>query len=428
MAPAQVAAIDRSLANMPWRADVPTRPQRHIALLMASFNGRGVQRVFLNLGAELVGRGHRVTLLVCRCSGSLEGESLGGMRLVPLGPVVPTDWRLVRALAPLLRHCIGASGTPYLSRLAGLLEFVENERPDVVLSGGTRCNVLNGMARRLSSVAFRAVLTEHNPLSGKLRRASRQWKLRGVTKFYPHGDAIAGVSKGVADELALYLGRDDRLPVLPNPVITPLFRKQSAEAPPHPWLTDGGPPVVLAVGALEPRKNFAMLLRAVARLRQRLPVRLIVLGEGPQRAELETLAGELGIIDAVAMPGFTRNVAAWLASASALALSSTYEGFGCVIVEALACGCPVVSTDCPYGPREILADGRYGRLVEPNDYHGLAVALEETLAERTDHRALVERARQYTVARAADAYLALMFRDQSNRPGEPLRAESKISS
>jgi glycosyltransferase involved in cell wall biosynthesis len=179
------------------------------------------------------------------------------------------------------------------------------------------------------------------------------------------------------------------------------------------------------VGALEPRKNFAMLLRAVARIRRRRPVRLILLGEGPERVALTALARDLGMADAVSLPGFTRNVAAHLASAAALALSSTYEGFGCVIVEALACGCPVVSTDCPYGPREILANGRYGRLVAPDDEAGLAQALEDTLRQQVDRRALVERAEAYSVGRAADAYTALLF---PSRPPHRAAARSKISS
>jgi len=411
------------------QAPIPDRPSadpaKHIALLMASFNGRGVQRVFLNLGPELVARGHRVSLLVCRVAGALEGESLGGTRLVPLAPALPTTWRMTRSLVPMLRHCIGTSKPPYPSRIASLARFVESERPDVVVSGGTRCNMLNGMVRRLSGVPYRAVLTEHNPLSGKLRRASRQWKLRAVMRFYPYADAVAGVSSGVARELAAYLGREGQVPVLPNPVVTPRFRRQLAESAPHSWLADDGPPVVVAVGALEPRKNFGLLLRAVARVRQRRPIRLVVLGEGPQRAALEALARDLGIGKAVSLPGFTRNVAAHLASAAALALSSTYEGFGCVIVEALACGCPVVSTDCPYGPREILANGRYGRLVPPDDEAGLAQAIEDTLKQRVDRRALMERAEAYSVARAADAYTAVMF---PSRPPRRAPARSKISS
>lgn len=391
---------------------------------MASFNGRGVQRMFLNLGTELVRRGYRVTLLVCRAQGLLQRESLGGMRLVPLSPGVPSTWRLARALTPLLRFCIGSSGTPYVSRIGALLRYVDAERPSVIVSGGTRCNLLNSIARQVSPVGYRAVLTEHNPISGKLRRMSRQWKLRSVKGLYPYADAIAAVSAGVAGELTRYLGRGAPLPVLPNPVVTEAFLQSRCEAP-HPWLGDGGSPVLLAVGALEPRKNFMLLLRALARVQQRRPVRLIILGEGPQRAALAASARELGVDGVVAMPGFTPRVPDYLSHAAALVLSSTYEGFGCVIVEALACGCPVVSTDCPYGPREILADGRYGRLVAPGDDLGLAVALEQTLDEQSDGQLLAERARHYSVANAADAYLALMFPAQA-AAGSSTR--SKISS
>jgi glycosyltransferase involved in cell wall biosynthesis len=417
MTPSRVAAS-------PTTQRESSRLDAHIALLMGSFNGRGVQRVFLNLGAELVRRGHRVSLLVCRSRGALQGETLEGMDLFTLRPAVPLDWRTARAMVPLLRYCLGTSAPPFLTRLEALRQFIDTERPDVVISGGTRCNLLNSLTRRVCGARYQAIVTEHNPISGKVRRASRQWKLRGLIELYPYADAVAGVSAGVSEELAGYLGTPS-LPVLPNPVVTPRLLAESRLPPDHPWLNDGGPPVVLAVGALESRKNFAMLLRALASLRRRRPARLIVLGEGPQRVALEALARDLGIEDAVALPGFTTSVAPYLASASALALSSTYEGFGCVLVEAMACGCPVVSTDCPYGPREILAGGRYGRLVEPDDAAALARALEQTLDEPVDRAMLATRADDFSVSRAADAYLALMFPSLGR---DSASARSKISS
>jgi glycosyltransferase involved in cell wall biosynthesis len=401
------------------------RQAHHVALLMGSFNGRGVQRMFLNLGAELVRRGFPVSLLVCQDHGRWAQEPMHGMRLEILRLRPPGDWHSVRRLIPLLRYCMASSGTPYLSRLGGLLEFVATERPRVVVSGGTRCNLLNGIARRVSPVPYRAVLTEHNPLSGKLHRVSRKWKLHSVRGIYPNADAIAGVSQGVADELARFLGRRESLPALPNPVVTPLFDRQRELPPAHRWLTDGGPPVLVAIGALEARKNFSLLLHAIARLRRRRPVRLIVLGEGPERRALEACARELGLAAIVSFPGFTVDVAHYLNHAAALALSSTYEGFGCVIVEALACGCPVVSTDCPYGPREILAHGRYGKLVPLGDEAAFAAALEDTLARAPDRHRLQARAREFSVAVAADRYLALMFPDETfAAPSVP----SKISS
>jgi glycosyltransferase involved in cell wall biosynthesis len=374
---------------------------------MGSFNGRGVQRVFMNLVPELARRGHRVTLLTCRAQGALRGEALAGVRQVLLVPRMPMRRRVWGALMHDWHYALATSGTPYLSRLPALVQFIESERPDVVISGGTRCNLLNAVARRAAAVTYQAALTEHNPLSGKAQRRSRRWKLRSVVGLYPHADVVAGVSAGVSNELARLLGRND-VPVLPNPVVTPEFRRQRTAPPPHPWLTDGKGPVLLAVGALESRKNFTMLLRALTRLRERIPARLIVLGDGPERRKLERMAARLGIAGALSLPGFTANVAAYLASADAFALSSKYEGFGCVIVEALACGCPVVSTDCPYGPREILADGRFGRLVAADDATAMARGLEQALSIQPDRRLLVERAAQYSVERAADAYLTLL--------------------
>jgi glycosyltransferase involved in cell wall biosynthesis len=399
------------------------RPARasHIAILMGSYNGRGVQRVFLNLAPELIRRGHTVTLLVCRSEGRLRAEPSGNLRAVTLTPRVPSEPQLL----PLLHYCLATSGTPYVSRISALLEFIANERPDVVVSGGTRCNLLNSMARHVSSAPFRAVLTEHNPLSSKVKRRSRRWKLRSVRGLYRHADAVAGVSSGVAAELERHLHRPG--PALPNPVLTARFQRQRAAPPPHPWLMaakDGGPPVVVAVGALEPRKNFGMLLDAFAKLRATRRARLIVLGDGPQRGALVETARSLGIDADVELAGFVPVVAPYLASASVLALTSTYEGFGCVIVEALACGCPVVSTDCPYGPREILVGGRYGTLVEPDDIDGFADALARTLDAVPDGRALETRARAFSVGTAADAYLALMFPEER----VPCTTRSKTSS
>lgn len=364
---ATIRMLMSALARQPF---APPQGPTDVTLLMASFNGRGVQRMFLNLGRELVGRGYRVTLLVCRPGGLLQREPLGGMRLVTLRPSVPTGGRLVRALLPLMRFCIGSSGMPYVSRIGDLLAYIAAERPSIIVSGGTRCNLLNSMVRHVSPVGYRAVLTEHNPISGKLRRLSRQWKLRSVKALYPYADVIAGVSAGVADELTGYLERKEPVPVLPNPVVTAEFLQS-------------------------------------------------------RTAALEATARALGLQKVVDMPGFMPNVAAYASAAAALALSSTYEGFGCVIVEALAYGCPVVSTDCPYGPREILADGRYGKLVASGDAAALAAALDETLAQPPDPHALKERARHYGVAAATDAYLALLFPDQP-LAGSPGR--SKISS
>jgi glycosyltransferase involved in cell wall biosynthesis len=184
----------------------------------------------------------------------------------------------------------------------------------------------------------------------------------------------------------------------------------------HPWLAPGSAPVVLAVGRLTPTKDFPTLLRAFAQVRQALPARLIILGEGKnpeesaaRQIELMEMAAELGIAADVALPGFVINPLAYMARASVFVLSSVWEGFGNVIAEALACGCPVVSTDCPDGPGEILERGRYGRLVPVGDHGAMAAAILETLRGPPEPHILHGRAALFSVDRAVERYLGALF-------------------
>src|SRR5690606_29880659 len=145
--------------------------------------------------------------------------------------------------------------------------------------------------------------------------------------------------------------------------------------PGHRWFAAGQPPVVLGVGSLTPRKDFATLVEAFAELRRRRPARLIVLGEGPERARLERLVDDLGLSDDVDLPAFTRNPFAYMSRAAVYVLSSNLEGLPGSLIQALACGCPSVATDCPSGPREILQDGRVGPLVDVGDAGAMAAAI-----------------------------------------------------
>jgi glycosyltransferase involved in cell wall biosynthesis len=184
------------------------------------------------------------------------------------------------------------------------------------------------------------------------------------------------------------------------------------EAPAHPWFSDGGPPVILGVGELSERKDFATLLRAFARLRAGRPCRLVILGEGRRRGELEALAADLGVIADLALPGFVANPYPCMAQAAAFALVSRWEGMPVVLIEALALGTPSVACDCPSGPREVLQGGAVGGLVEVGDDAALAEALAAQLDQpspREHSRAAVE---GYTDVGSAWAYLAALgFRE-----------------
>ncbi|MCF8469394.1 MAG: glycosyltransferase [Parvibaculum sp.] len=296
--------------------------------------------------------------------------------------------------------------------LPAFRRYLRAERPDAVLSAMPLANGVAAWARVLPGWRPRVVLTEHNAISlafGDLdvpRYRPLMWMIRWAYRF---ADEIVAVSGGVAERVLSVPGvRPERVHVIHNPCWTPGIAARAAEAADHPWLGEGGPPVILSAGRLEAQKDFGTLIRAFAALLQRREARLIILGEGSLRSALEAQARQLGIEDSISMPGFIPNPFSFMARASVFALTSRHEGFGNVLVEAMACGTPVVSTDCPSGPSEILEGGRLGPLVPVGDADALAAALEQQIDHPTAASSLQARAREFSTEIAADAYLALL--------------------
>ena len=201
----------------------------------------------------------------------------------------------------------------------------------------------------------------------------------------------------------------DRIHTIYNPVVSTGLARKALESAGHLWLDEPECPVVLAIGRLKKVKGFATLLRAFARLLAVRPSRLIVLGEGRLRPSLVSLAKELRIAEHVDFPGFVANPYAFLAKADLFVLSSRHEALPTVLIEAMACGCPVVSTDCPFGPREILEGGRLGPLVPVGDPKPLADAMARTLGDPPEPDALRARASFFSVERAVDQYEELLL-------------------
>jgi glycosyltransferase involved in cell wall biosynthesis len=249
-------------------------------------------------------------------------------------------------------------------------------------------NLIAIWAAKLAGGVAPLIVTEHNTLSQETQRQRRLvgmvWP-RLLRTFYPWATTIVAVSRGAADDLARTAGLPrDRIEVVYNPVITPAMLALARQAPDHPWLAPGQPPVILGVGRLTGQKDFSTLVRAFAEVRRRRPARLIILGEGPDRTAIEAQARELGVADDVALPGFQENALAYMAGSAVFVLSSAWEGLPTVLIEALAAGTQVVSTDCPSGPREILQDGRLGALVSVGDAAALAAATLEALERPAD--------------------------------------------
>jgi glycosyltransferase involved in cell wall biosynthesis len=200
-----------------------------------------------------------------------------------------------------------------------------------------------------------------------------------------------------------------RINVIYNPVDCRRIAELAAQDLDHPWFQPGQPPVVLAAGRLHRQKDYPTLLQAFARLRRRKTSRLVIIGEGPERARLASLAAQLGISEEVQLPGFQTNPFAYMARAGVFALSSAWEGLSNVLIEALACGCPVVSTDCPHGPAEVLDSGKYGTLVPVADPAALAQALQATLDRKTAAAEAQQRAGYFDIGAVADRYWQLFF-------------------
>lgn len=313
---------------------------------------------------------------------------------------VPPGVRLVDLRAPRVLRSFGP-----LSR------YLRRERPRVLVSSMGHANLVALWAAKLAGQGTPVVVTQHNTLSEETRQdhwlAAKLWP-PALRFFYPWADSVVAVSRGVADDLARTSGLPrERVEVIYNPVITPTMLALARQTSDHPWLAPGQPPVILGIGRLTRQKDFFTLLRAFAKVRQRWTGRLIILGEGEDRPALEALAGELGVADDVALPGFQENALAYLAGSAVFVLSSAWEGLPTVLIEALAVGTRVVSTDCPSGPREILQDGRLGALAPVGDVPALASAILDAL-ERPVSAVPSDALTPFTRDAAVDHYLRLI--------------------
>ena len=403
----------------------PPKPL-HIAVFVANLAGGGLERTMMTIADGLARRGHRVDLLVCRMRGFLADRVPATVRVSELrpAPLWRARWQAIRAdiggIRQLLRpFLLTAKPPPSLAQLPALATHLMRDQPDVLLSAMPQENLVAIQARALAGLPIRVILTEHNTLSQTIavaRRPNYRHVAPLMARQYPRADAIVAVSAGVADDLARQIGLSrERISVIYNPVVPADVLARASAPVAHRWLQVGEAPVVLGVGSLVPQKDFPTLIRAFARLRRLRPARLIILGAAKdvratakQRGELQQLASELGVAEDVDLPGYMADPYPWMARASVFVLSSAYEGLGNVLVEAMACGCPVASTDCPSGPAEILAGGRYGRLVPVGDERALAEAIARTLDDPPAPETLRQRASVFSVERAIDQYERLV--------------------
>jgi len=356
-----------------------------IAVFVPSLVGGGAERNALLLAKGFADRGLKVDLVLTRAIGSFIKDIPPEVRIIDLAV------KDVRSRATLLK-------------LLALMRYLQREKPNILLSCSDYISIAT-WARRFTRVPTRIVIEVNNSYSQSFRGFKGKLKPYLLKLTYPWADAITAESLGSAEDAACMAGIPlNKIQVIYNPVIREEIYEKAKEPVDHPWLATEIP-IILGVGRLVEQKDFSTLIRAFALVRQHYPARLIILGEGTDRPQLEALIRELGIETEIFLPGFADNPYAYMAKASVFVLSSAWEGFGNVLVEAMAVGNSVVSTNCKSGPAEILENGKYGQLVSVGDVNALAKAILATLNQPTDFNQLRKRAMEFSVDRAVDHYL-----------------------
>lgn len=349
--------------------------------------------MLLNLVNAFAGRGLKVHLVLIKTSSRHLDEIHPAVEIIKLGS----------------RHTV--------TSLLPLIRYLRNYHPAHMLVAKDRAGRLAVLARLLSSIETRLVVRLGTNLSAALAhrsRLKRWWRSLPIRLLYPHIDHIIAVSEGVKkDTLAVSGIGAKRVSVVRNPVLTPRLHELARQPAPHPWLNDADIPVILGAGRLTVQKDFSTLIRAFAKLRKSRNCRLIILGDGRQRENLNSLAQELGVSNDIEFPGFTDNPYAYMANVALFVLSSRWEGSPNVLTEAMTLGTPVVSTNCPSGPEEILQGGRIAPLAPVGDWQALASAMAQILDEPPDSDRLRHAVREYEVETSATNYLRILGIEQS---------------
>lgn len=364
------------------KLDSPPR----IALFLRYLGGGGADQMLLHLAQGFLDQGYSVDLVLGAAWGPHLWKIPPGVELVDLGSrgIVGCFWKLV--------------------------QYLRREQPAVLLSTLHYSNEIALLAKQVARVPTRVYVREANTPSEEARQLTQLKKRLTpylIKGLYPSADGIIAVSQGVANDLAQIVGGPtERIHVVYNPSITPAVLAKANDPVEHPWFAPGEPPVILGVGKLQKQKDFPTLIRAFAQVRKVRPCRLMILGWGPDRPQLEALIQALGIAEDVDLPDYIKVPYPYMARASVFVLSSAWEGLPNVLIEAMAVGAPLVATDCKSGPSEILDTGEYGSLIPVGDSEAMASAILQVL-DGDVRRPPASWLEQFTLQVAVQQYLAV---------------------
>ena len=354
-----------------------------VTFVIESLKIGGAERVVTNLATEFDKHGWDVDIVVVQEKGPLEGE-------LPASVGV---------------HLLNVNRT--LASVPSLVSYFRRRQPDAVISNMTHVNLIVTFSVKLSRIDTTLVVVEHSLLSERIERInSQKERLTAIFagQFYPKTDAIVAVSDGLADDIATVTGVNrSSITTVHNPIDIKNVRRQAREAINHEWFQKNRVPVIISVGRIEVRKDYTTLLFAFEDVLKHQDCRLVICGDGPEYEKLHELANKLRIQDKVSFLGWVENPHKYVSRSDVFVLSSIVEGFSNVLVEALAVGCPIVSTDCQGGPAEILEDGNLGRLVPVGDDKAMSIAIRKTLTEKK-RKNLRERANAFDIENAYQEY------------------------
>lgn len=377
---------------------------KKLAIFLTDLGGGGAERVMVNLANEFARREYEVDLLLVKKEGVYLSQLSSAVNLIDLG-----TRKLVLSVPK-------------------LVTYLRRDRPPTLLTALEDTNIIailsNAIAKQLDAIArtrrppTRLIITVHNNLSQE-SLDGENLKRRLVPKLlkwiYPFADRIVAVSKGVAADLVSLGIHQRQVRVVYNPILTPDFDALASAAlspgrsfeKASEWFASDVP-VVLGAGRLAAQKDFKTLIRAFALAKEQRSLRLVILGEGSEQTALEDLVRQLDLSEVVIFSGFVDNPLTYMSRADVCVLSSAWEGFGNVLVEAMGVGTPVVSTNCPSGPSEILAAGTYGRLAPVGHAAALSKAILATLESPLEGHLLKRRARDFSVETVVDEYEKLL--------------------
>lgn len=362
--------------------------KKKLALFVPTLKGGGAERNMIKLANGFAERGYSVDMLLVEYEGPYKKDLSNEVRVVELG------------------------GARTITCLPSLIKYLAKENPAAILSTTLFANVITLVAKYLSFTSARIVIRESNNLGNLLDNSSgwRFYLMPGLVRLlYPRADKLVAVSDGVGENLVNYLRiLPAKVEVIHHPVVDDELYEMSKQAVEHPFFDQDNTRVILGVGRLTRQKDFVTLIHAFNEVRKKAACKLIILGEGELRPELERLIRQLSLQDEVDLPGFVDNPFKFMRSADLFVLSSRWEGLPGVLIQALACNCRVVSTDCPSGPAEILENGKWGKLVPVGDEAALADAMIFQLSNSVSDN-LTERADMFSREKAVEKYVKVML-------------------